>query len=254
MASPPQMIADWIGLPAFPPPLPKKGTQYADGPVCWLCGGETQGIGWPLAKAISLDTFTNHDLAKSPQSDTVCQACAMMLSSEGWARYVDAYPGRGFLKFFPEKEGKKPRQFNWLYSSHLFALGRHEGPGRKQWREHLLNPPEPPFAFVLAVSGKKHLAFRAVIATNRDTFPILFEETPVFIVRERFARLLADFERLYNLGFSKDSIVSGQYHHGQMQKVGLAIWREAEKPMSAWRALTPQWLSVAHFVAQREDN
>jgi hypothetical protein len=209
---------------------------------CWLCGGPTVGAGWRMEDAIP-PTYTNHTLAKCPTSRTVCQPCAALGSKETWERYVASRPELGL---------KTGHAMSWRCYSHLFAVSHHhEGPTRSRWREILLDPPAPPFLVVIAESGQKHLIFRSEIAYARDYFPVQFEERSILLVRVNFTACLESFERLYNLGFSKDSILSGQYHHGQMLKVGIGLWREAEGCFAPWRR-HPHLAALAHFVAQKD--
>lgn len=42
----------------YPPPEPRKGARYGDDVVCALCGGETQGVGWPRKLGLP-DTLTD---------------------------------------------------------------------------------------------------------------------------------------------------------------------------------------------------
>ena len=103
----------------------------------------------------------------------------------------------------------------------------------------------------MAVSGQKHLIFRAKIAMSRDLFPLQFEEDTVMLNRARFAPILTDFERLYGMGFPKDSIVTGRYHAGQLMKVNRSAWHDAERQMALHRRLSPQYVAICHLVAQK---
>src|SRR5690606_5513276 len=47
--------------------------------LCWLCGGETEGLGQPLKDRLKL-TFTDVDLAKAPWSSSFCRGCAFCLT------------------------------------------------------------------------------------------------------------------------------------------------------------------------------
>lgn len=105
----------------FPPPRPRKGLRYGTHAACWLCGGPTHDMGWPRKLGLA-DTFCDHNKAARLDSDTVCQACVATSSSNGWLQYCLAHPERGFWTHFPDKGNGKPRQFNWLYASHLIPL------------------------------------------------------------------------------------------------------------------------------------
>ena len=240
------------GAGDYPPPVPRRAHLPRFGPdaVCWLCGGPTEGVGWPRKSGLA-ETFCDHNSAERLDSQTVCQACVATSSSDGWAQYCRAHPERGLWITFPAKDGKKPRAFNWLYSSHLFSANAHETPSRARWREILMAPPAPPFLAVMALNGKKQILFRGRVSQSREAFWVQADETRVLVRPAEFAACLADFEALYAAGFSKDSIVSGQYHTGQMAKVGLGAWRRLELAIRPWRERHPGYLILAHHCAQR---
>ncbi len=235
----------------YPPPVPRKGPRYGPDPICCLCGGDTAGIGWHRKDGIA-PTSTDMPSMQCYSSQTICQPCVATMQSAAWAQYVAAHPERGLRAAFDQKEGKAQRQWNFLYSHHLFsAPDRHECPDRARWREILANPPDPPFLAVLTTMGKKQLIFKSRIAYGRDCFPLQFEDESILIRPPEFQALLEDFMRLYLLGFSKDAIVSGAYNNKALLDCGLARWREAEQPMIEWRKRSPQLLAVCHYVAQR---
>lgn len=238
----------------YPPPIPKRGERYGPDAICCLCGGATGGVGWHRKDGIA-PTSTDLPSIVCPVSQTVCQACVATMQSSGWAQYVAAHPERGLKAAFDQKEGKVPRPWNWLYSHHLFtALDHHECPDRARWREILANPPKPPFLAILTTSGKKQLIFKARIAYSRDGFPLQCEEESLLIRPAEFQCVLTDFMRLYLLGFSKDSILTGHYSPKALLDCGLSRWREAEAPLIEWRRRNPQLLAVVHYVAQRPAN
>ncbi len=238
----------------YPPPEPtrKNTPRYGPDDACWLCGGPTHGIGWPKKLGLA-DTFCEHNKAARLDSGTVCQACVATSASDGWRQYVAAHPDRGLWAWFPEKPGTKPRSFNWLYTSHLFSPGYHETPDRPRWREILADPPEPPFLAIMAINGKKQILYRGRISQSREAFWVQADETRVLVRPPEFAECLAAFEALYNAGFSKDSIVSGQYHSGQMAKVGLSEWRRLDLAIRPWREHHPGYLLLAHHCAKRAE-
>jgi hypothetical protein len=234
----------------YPPPVPKKGSRYGPDAACWLCGGPTDGVGWHHKLGLS-GTFCSHNIAVRPDSQTVCQSCVATSASDGWLQYASRYPERNLWTHFPEKDGGIKRQFNWLYASHLFRVGHHESPSRPRWRELLIEPPEPPFLMILAISGKKQLIFRGRISQSRESFWVQADEMRVLVRPNEFAECLAAFEALYDAGFSKDSIVSGNYHSGQLAKTGLSIWRPLEEAIRPFRQRHPEYLLLAHHCGQR---
>lgn len=235
------------------PPEPKRGPRFGPDAECYLCGGDTGGAGWHLKDAIGV-SFTDVTQAQMPESKTMCQSCVAISKAEGWAQYVAAHPERGLSATFPAKEGKEPRALNWLYQSHLFVSpDHHECPNRGRWRELLLCPPDPPFLAVVAVSGKKQLIFKSRIAYSRDRFPVQMEDDLVTVMPTEFAVALEDFERLYLMGFSKDSILSSDYHPKTLMDVGISRWRAAHELTIEWRRNHPDLWRLCHFVSQRPE-
>jgi len=91
---------------------------------CWLCGGALREPGWRRQDAIQ-PTFTNHNLAQAPASQTVCQPCAYFASGDAWRAYAAAQPERGL---------KTGHATGWRSYSHLFSAAGHETPFRPRWR------------------------------------------------------------------------------------------------------------------------
>jgi hypothetical protein len=232
-----QFAAHCLGLPIFPPFDGKLGQS----PVCWLCGGDTYGLGWPLRAAIK-PTFTNHNQAVAQHSDAICWQCVAMSYKETWDAYVARHP---------EMNLKTGKPISWRCYSHVFVQGLHECPTRERWRHWLVNPPLPPFLFVVATSGQKHLIFRARVAHAADVYPVQFEDDQFLVDRAALVGVFEIFEALYALGFSKDSILSGEYHHGQLLKVGMAAWKPLEDRMKTVRRTLPHLARLAHFCAQK---
>lgn len=229
-----------LGDAPYPPPEPKRGPQYGPDARCCLCGAPTHMVGW--RRAALPPTYTNWNLCAVPASQSICQPCVALAGSETWNAYVAAHPEQGLKAVHP---------LSWRTYSHCFTSTGHECPNRARWRELLLDPPDPPFLFVITESGQKHLIFRAAVAYDRDTYPVQVEEDRLVVSRREFAGCLADFERLYALGFSKDSIRDARYHPAQLLKVGHAVWRAAEQAFAPWRARRQGLVRLAHFCAQR---
>ncbi|NGR09341.1 hypothetical protein G5B41_17515 [bacterium SGD-2] len=235
----------------YPPPEVRRGDRFGPDDVCWLCGGETRGVGWPLKTGLA-PTFTDFPRAKAPYSTTVCQECVAMSQSEGWGQYVRAHPERGFAETFPVKEGKKPRALNWLYASHLFTSDHHETPDRARIRDLLIKPPDPPFLFIIAFSGQKQVIFKGQIASSRDRFPVQADDERIYVEREPFAQMMTDFEAMYAMGFSRDSIAQNRdWNQARIMHIGLSTWKAANARMDTWRNTRPEWVMLAAFCAQR---
>lgn len=165
---------------------------------CWLCGGDTNGRGTPKKKTIK-PTFTNHDIAKAPMSESICEACTWGLSNASLRNYSILATSKGL-----------------------------EHPSKIQIREYLTNPPEPPFVFTIAVSGQKWLHILAKINYSNKIFEVMYEQTPVKVNPEKFKTLIELIEELYNAGFTKDEILKGDYQAHKIQSFSIKRFEEIE--------------------------
>lgn len=127
------------------------------------------------------DTFTNRDIVKFPQSKYVCRGCVESLGNgEDTMLMID-----GTTKVRQNARGMCPRMYSWvLFPDHKLAGTKAHV---KQWRELLINPPEPPFAVILADSGQKQLIFRAPVAMDRNNFSVMLEDEIIEITPEGLA-------------------------------------------------------------------
>lgn len=205
----------------------EKVIEYADPPledvsdaICWLCGGETDGKGLPTKKAIK-PTFTDHPHARAQWSNSICPDCAFCLSARELRNY-----------------------------STLATAERLSHPTRAEWREILINPPAPPFIMCLAVSGQKHLTFKAPVNLDRERFTVLLEERPVYVNPDRLAQCIEAVEALYSY-FSKDEILTGRYGQHKIKECGLAKWEQLEARVEDWRGRP--LFDLAVFVAQKRE-
>lgn len=202
-----------------------KVIEYADAPPvevddarCWLCGGATQHRGQPVKRAVK-ETFTNVDMARFPPSKSVCPGCAFCLAQKPLRNY-----------------------------SILATEDRLTHPTRPEIRALLLDPPEPPFVLCIAVSGQKHLHFRAQVAYDRDGFPVQMEETSVCVWRGTLREWLALIESLYAV-FSKEEIRTGRYGANRIRQFGLREFQKLEERLAPHRGT--RLFDLAVFVAQK---
>ncbi|MBW2672560.1 MAG: hypothetical protein JRD89_03975 [Deltaproteobacteria bacterium] len=202
-----------------------KVVEYTDVPLadvpdtrCWLCGGLTGGRGQPVKKTIK-DTFTDRDKARWPGSKSVCPGCAFCLSFMSLRNYSILATEAGL---------------------------RH--PSRPEIRNFLLEPPEPPFVFCIAISGQRWLHFRAQVAYDRDGFPVQFEDTMVCVWRKPLTDWLSVIEQLYAV-FSKEEIRTGRYNQNRIKQFGLAEFQAMEEKIAPHRGT--RLFDLAIFVAQK---
>lgn len=242
--------SECLGMPDFDPPEPKgKRPKYGQDADCWLCGGETEGKGWHLKDVIGA-AFTDGNDAVSVESETVCNQCAALMKKEAWEPACVKFD---HSPYFPVKDGKKPFMSSWMFSSHVFAKGLWFQPARSEVRNHLLNPPEPPFVMSFAAVGKKHVLFRSSIAQSRELFFVNLDEKNILVNRGRFKEFLELFEQAYTDGFSKESLLTGEYNQAAIMKYGIAKWRELESQLSAMRELDSDLFTLVSYAAQKND-
>lgn len=217
--------------------------------LCYLCGN-------PATQSLKLkDTFTAHSLACVPHSNKICDRCE-------WSINLRCF------YFNPNKQKWSKlfsRNWSWLFQGEKLISplidGTHtEGkdtlqivsdlPTRNQIRDWLLNPPEPPFTLVIAESGQKHILFMAQESHSREYFPIQFELDCLHINRSEFASLLATYEALTALEFSKTEIDSGDYRSDRLMK-NLLQWESLEQIIAPHRGR--RLLQLISYVASKSE-
>lgn len=188
---------------------------------CFLCGEQIQE-GIPTKHVFS-DVFTDWNRSRYPIGTHVCPACAFTILTNP--------NGRVSL-----------RNFSFVAADKLYL------PNRIEMRQFLLEPPEPPFLIVLAVSQKKHLCFKGTVSYNREIYTVMMEETEVIINRKEFTRLLAIVEH-FLFAFTKTEIQTGQYNQQRVLKFGIDRWEWFEEQVKPYRGT--ELLNVVMFVAQK---
>lgn len=194
--------------------------------ICRICGNDGEGM---LFDEWVRPTFTDHD--KLQAGDIICDKCLFWFDerSEELARRVGK-----------EKPQRMRNYSHFVVDGEWIPLSKAD---KARMAELLLGEPPPELAIV-AVSGQKHLAFRA----RPGWWQI--EEQSVQPFPELLARLLEQVEALYAV-FSKSEIGSGNYAGHRILKFGLAEWRELETQIAPWRGTVQ--LELALFLAQKKE-
>jgi hypothetical protein len=96
-------------------------------------------------------------------------------------------------------------------------------PTRGQIHEWLVNPPEPPFTIAIAESGQKHILPWAQEAYSREYFPVQFEHDCVYINAKPFQELLATYESLMGMDFTKKEIDSGSWQSQKLRTLQIDL-------------------------------
>lgn len=162
--------------------------------ICNVCGKEMYG-GIP-AKKIFSSHYMDWPLHKEPQETHVCRACAFCI--------VMNPAGRVALFRYPLVAGKMLHLCN-----------------RKQFREYLLHPPEPPFVLIFPTSQKKHLFAKSKISYSKKCYFCNLEEM-VIPVGAGISGMLDDIEAMRGIGFTKQDIVSSRISGNVIKKYALA--------------------------------
>lgn len=221
-------------------------------PNCYICGTENAN------QSLSLkDSFTAHTRCKCPNSKNLCRRCFDCIDGQ----YKQCW------YYHPTKEKWSKlwgRNWSWLVCSDAdknrptFHLSPHDDgllevknlPTRSEIREWLLNPPNPPFTICIAESGQKHTYPFSIESISKNLFPVLFEETLIYLDRQQFAGVLKIFESLMRLGFSKTEISSGDYRSDKIAKC-LSDFFLLENQIAAYRGT--DLLRLADFVGAMLD-
>lgn len=192
---------------------------------CWLCGGPA--FDSVPRKEFIKPTFTDHDKAACFGSDIVCGAC------------VFCHDERNELLASLVGKEKPQRMRNY---SHFVCHGEWMplSKGDKSRMVELLTQ-EPELA-VIALSGQKHLIFRAQPGWWQ------IEEQSILPFPDKLQKLLGVVGLLY-AGFSKSEIQSGNYKQHRIRNFGLFDWWALESQIKPERGSLP--FQLALFLAQK---
>lgn len=160
--------------------IPEENKDYNEeyNGLCNLCGQEAHG-GIPIKKMFS-SNYMDWPIHKEPEATHICKACAFCIGMNP--------VGRIALFRYPLVAGKILHLCN-----------------RRQFREYLLNPPEPLFVMILPTSQKKHLFAKSKVSYSRENYFCNLEETTI-AVNGNINQIMTEIEALRGIGFTKDNI------------------------------------------------
>lgn len=205
----------------FVDPMQNKDMESHHG-HCFLCGQPMeQGI---KIKKVFSNVFTDWNQAKCPTETHVCPSCSFTILTNKKQRY-------GIRTFT-----------NVANKDHLWITNR------KELRTFMLDPPDPPFVMNLAVSQKKHIAFKGEANYSKEIYSVMYEEMPVLVNREKFKTLLELVEN-FLYGFTKTEILTGKYNQKRILDFGIEEWESFEEQIEKYRGNSI--LDVIMFVAQK---
>ena len=120
---------------------------------------------------------------------------------------------------------------------------------RAELRDYIINPPDPPFVMVCAVSQKKHLAIKSVISYRRDNFFCMYEEEPIFVDRATAEDDIRFCEALRGIGCTKEEIEKGIIRYDKIKNYGIKAAEKLEAEFK--RRLRPRQFALCLHVAQK---
>lgn len=202
--------------------------------ICRICGNEYDGESFDEWVR---DTFTNYD--NLHPGDVICDNCLFWFEQKS----VELQ-----LRMGKDKPQKMQNYCHFLLGGEWYPVGKGD---KRKMTEILLSGPFPELA-AIAVSGQKHIAFRA-----RHNNPgqsagwVQFEEQRVWVEQEQLANILSWVEELYTT-FAKSEIESGRYSPRRIMAFGIDRWEALENQIKLIRQTTN--FQLALFLAQRSEN
>lgn len=200
--------------------------------ICRICGNRAVK-GQPFDEWVR-PTFTDWD--KLVPGDAICSDCLFWFEeqSEELARRVGK-----------EKPQRMRNYSHFIVAGEWIPLSKGDK-GRMQVL--LLGEPFPELA-AIAMSGQKHIAFRAQRnPPDAKAGWVQVEEQALYLNPEELRSLLCAVEALYT-GFSKSEIETGDYAGYRILKYGLEEWQALETEVAPQRGSL--LFALALFLAQK---
>lgn len=204
--------------------------------VCRFCGA--LGFGESFDSWVP-DTFMNYDLLVP--GSVICHKCAFWFEQKSVPLQQ---------KMNKDKPQKMQNYSHFLLGEELEWVPVSKG-NKREMARLLLTSPFPRMA-AIAVSGQKHLAFRARRNPPGESKGwIQFEEQAIWIYPGVLLDHIETIKKLIN-DFSKSEIGSGIYSSNRIMKFGLDRWDEAESKLRKVRG-SPVF-PVALFLSQKDED
>lgn len=205
--------------------------------TCYLCGGKAYA---PVSQRDVLKiTFTGFDTARASPDMEICFPCAWSLQEENpdLMQRITTTPRMRLYSHFVI--GGQWLVFTKAHKVQMTAL--------------LLQDVFPEVV-VIAESGQKHLIYRArANPVGQSAGWVQFEERSVWLERSTFASLYTCVQEMYDAGFSKTAILTGQgmFYPDELR---LAIYEKHYETISQARG-TQLFELVVYLVTKsdRED-
>lgn len=194
--------------------------------ICNLCGAEITNGGIPAKKFFS-NNYMDYPIHKNPESTHICKACGFCLGMNPTGRIaLFRYP------IIAEK------------TLHLCS--------RDQFREYLLNPPEPPFVMIFPTSQKKHLFSKSKVSYSKKCFFCNLEETTIFI-DSSINKLIKTIDALRGIGLSLENIRNNTISTKVIKKYNFSSQERLINLMNEISASPMMGLALTVSKIQEED-
>jgi hypothetical protein len=202
--------------------------------ICRFCGLESEG---QLFDQWVRPTFTDWD--KLLPGDIICDTCAF---------WFDEASEKLMQRMSKDKPQRMRTYSHFIVNNEWIPLSK---ANKTEMVTLLLGNTFPELA-VIAMSGQKHIAFRAIRnPPGSDAGWVQFEEQRIFVEPQALADILVLVETLYTV-FSKGEIESGDYNAQRIMQFGIDRWQMLEAQVKPLRG-KPIFL-LALFLAQRSDD
>lgn len=217
-ASATRLLYDTVSPHQNTPPLPEP---------CYLCAGPV----WEPIPARLPDTFMDHDKARAPLSPHICQACAFSMQERSTT--------------LAKRVGKDKPQLMRNYS-HIVLHGVWYPLSKAQKTETYALLLQLPEVAVIAVSGQKHLLFRA----RPGLWQVEEQAVPPDVAT--LQAIMEHVQALYDAGFGKSEMQSGDYLPYRLFRCDLDAWHAHETALRRWRGSALFELAI-YLVQKTED-
>lgn len=193
--------------------------------TCGICG--SYGSGFKVKDVVSSNFTGWHYLTHG--KDHICVNCQACLDSKSL-------------------NGKALRNYSFIATEDEMKVLQHS-----EIALNILNPPIPPFVFVVTYTHKKHAFLNAVLNDNRERLNVALEMGYVKFSRQVFIARHNEARKLYDAGFSKEEIRTGEYRKWRLlEEVGDEFW-EVDRSLEVYR-FTPFFNFLIHILQKGETN
>jgi len=203
---------------------------------CYYCGGQCSDDN-PSSDFVP-STFTAHNTIARPGAPYVCDGCV-------WTQRI----AETLVVEGETREGQRPWSYSWLLTASL---------ARPLTKTHIailrdacLNPPEPPFSIVLAVSGQRHLLYLAPVNDSRASYSIALESE---VIATNGQQLAARIDLTSRIGAAVGKPRLAEAPAFSVYRDVMARYRDGESMVDEWSRIWCEPVSrLAVFLTDKKE-